>query len=232
MRKVELDITKEAEIRPATEFVKKYKLPAVVVSPELVTSASIARALARNQHKIITMVDWPKGTQHLANKFRGMPSESLKSDGFEILLTPVNTPNIRKEIRFLSDFFIEHFPPTIELRMVLGWYGPGREEKHFEDMLEILKTIPSPQMVRLTHLTKLNSTNSSIEAHRRIIDKTKSLKKIPIKISGNITMHIRAACDDVDRFGCTLTQAKALQKGLSDKGLVRIKEELAESNIK
>ena len=99
---VELDVPKQTVLRPASEFALRYNCSAVVVPPELITNACIARAMARSRHKVIAAIDCPKGNQFMADKFRGVPSESLNCDGFEIMLTPTGNVDIKREVKFLS----------------------------------------------------------------------------------------------------------------------------------
>jgi len=100
MLRVELDVLKRPDLDQATRFAIKHKCPAMVVAPELARATTINRALGRGTFKIFTAVDWPKGNQHLSDKFRGMPSESVDVDGFEILLTANGKAAISKELNF------------------------------------------------------------------------------------------------------------------------------------
>lgn len=218
MHKVEIDISKQNQIAQATEFIKRYKCPAIVIPPDLFTNTNIVRSVAMSPHKIITTVDWPKGTQFLSDKFRGMASSAIHADGFEILLTPSGKIPTTKEIRFLSEFFADHFPPTVEMRFVLGWFAPNRTEDQIKHMIEACKSIPTPSMIRTTHLTKLAVTQGSLESHKRVIAEAISTKKTPLKISGNIDFGVRVGCQEVTRFGCTLQQAIDLQRDLANGG--------------
>jgi len=216
MLKVEIDVMKQVQLRKVTEFVQRHKCPALIVAPDLVTSASVARTLVRGSHKIIAAVDWPKGAQFMSDKFRGMPTEAVGADGFEILLTPGRKVEIVKEIKFLVAFFRDHFPPAVELRFVLGWFAPDRNEEMFEHMLEAFKQVPTPTLVRTTHLTKLTSADGSVDSQKGIMDKILNIKRVPIKLSGNIGLQVRLACRMAHRFACTIDQAKELQANLSN----------------
>jgi len=188
----------------------------MVVAPDLVRATTVNRALGRGSFKIFTAVDWPKGNQHLSDKFRGMPSEAINVDGFEILLTTNGKAAVSKEVKFLSTFFRDHLPPTTELRFVLGWFAPGRKPEHFEYMLEACKQIAAPALIRTTHLTKLTSVDGSTDSHKSVIEAISGIKRIPIKISGNINMQTRLGCKDAIRYACTLRQAIDLDKELSN----------------
>lgn len=228
MLKVELDVMKQNQLAEASDFCAKHKCPTMVVAPDLVTNATVSRSLVRGSYKVLTTVDWPKGTQFLSDKFRGLPSEALNADGFEILLTPTKRVGANKEIKFLSDFFKEHFPPTIEFRFVLGWYDQERTTEHFAAMCEAMKLIPNPSMIRTTHLTKVQASEGLPEAHDELIKFITSIKPVPVKISGNVNMHVRSKCKRAERFACTLDQAVQLQKELDDKGLKKVKAEVGE----
>lgn len=221
MHKIEIDVTKPAQLRAATDFAVKHKCPALVVNPDLVTAALIGRGMTRGRYKVITGVDWPKGLQYHSDKFRGFPSESLKCDGFEILLTPRDKLGIQHEVRYLSKFFRDYVPPTAELRFVLGIHNPGRTMDHMIDMIHALAVIPNFAVLRTTHLTKIVSARSTIDAHNAILSEIKAVKPFPIKISGNINMKIRIGCD-AHRYACSVEQAQALFSELSDNGLKKL----------
>ena len=58
MRKIEIDVQKQVQLRPAIEFARRNKMSAIVVAPDLVVTAAIDRAMARAADlKIITTVD-------------------------------------------------------------------------------------------------------------------------------------------------------------------------------
>ena len=216
MLKVEIDVLKRSDLDIATRFMIKHKCPTLVVAPELVQTATINRALGRGEYKIFTAVDWPKGNQFLSDKFRGMPSESVNVDGFEILLTAGRQTAISKEIKFLADFFRDYFPPTTELRFVLGWFAPGRNQEQFEHMLEACNKVVGPALIRTTHLTKLTSVDGSTDSHKAVVETISGIKRIPIKISGNIGMQTRLGCKNAVKYACTLRQAMDLSKELSN----------------
>ena len=231
MKKVEIDITKESQVNAACQLASKYRCPAVVVSPELVVNTTIARAMARASFKIITAVDWPKGNQYLVDKFRGMPTESLRTDGFEILLTPKDNFNaITKEVIFLSSFIRDHFNPTIEVRFILGYHMPDRTDKLFEWMLQATKRIPSPTFLRTTYLTKIPSSDGTTESQQALLQKIYATRRLPIKLSGNITHRIRTSCD-VARYGCSYEQARQLCDDLSDPALKNIKKDIEQATV-
>jgi hypothetical protein len=150
------------------------------------------------------------------DKFRGMPSEALQADGFEILLTSRPRNDAIKEIKYLSSFMRDNFPPTIEVRFVFGFFMPDRTEEHFKDFCEGLKFIPHPAMIRTTPLSKIPAVSGTADAQTRIIDFICSQRNIPIKISGNLNRDMLTKCQAA-RFGCTLEQAQQIQMEMSKK---------------
>lgn len=225
---VEIDVLKQAQLRAATDFAAKHDCRALVVAPELTTDATIARAMIRHAHKIIAAIDWPKGNQFMADKFRGVPSQSLNCDGFEILLTNRDRGSIAKEIRFLNSFLRDHFPPTTEIRFVFGWFYPGRTEDQFKNMCDALKSIPNPALIRTTHLTKVSSTEGSVESHNELVKMIHAQKRAPVKVSGNVDIRVYSGCKLADRFACTIEQAVELHKQINDEGIKKISRAVTE----
>jgi len=220
--KIELDINKPQIVRPASEFAVKNRCPAVVTIPELISHAAISRGVLNGNYKILSTVDWPKGNRSLFDKFRGMPSEALAADGFEILLSQLPRNDAIKEVRFLSQFLKDNFPPTIEIRFVYGFGMPDRKIELFKDYCEALKFIPTPTLVRTTPLTKVPASSGSIEAHQNNIDLIRSLRDVPVKISGNINLKILSGCKAA-RYGCSFEQARLLFNEITDQGIKKVK---------
>lgn len=207
---VELDVSKTQHIEHISSFAIKHKCPAVVAPPNLTTNMAAIRAMMRGKYKIFAAIDWPKGNQYLNNKFRNVPTEALSVDGFEVLLTSGSRNQIRKETKFLVEFFKNHFPPNVELRFVLGWGMPDRNEEMLNHMCESLKSLPGPSGVRTTISTKLPTSVATVDGHNSIMSLIRNHKVLPIKISGNITNKILNGCKTASKFGCTLEQANAI----------------------
>ena len=215
MHKAEIDVHKHIFLRPAIEFAKRHSCKAIVVPPDLVLQAQISRGMARSNVKVIAAIDWPDGTHLMLDKFRGVPSESLGVDGFEILLTPATQSEMRKEARWLTSFFYDHFAPTVELRFVLGWKQPGRTDEQVEWSLAALQSARNPAFIRTTHLNKLSAADGGIESHNSIINTIRKLKPSAVILSGNINAQIYTKCN-AERFACSMEQAVALQRELAN----------------
>jgi hypothetical protein len=67
---------------------------------------------------------------------------------------------------------------------------------------------------------------------QQLIDEIIAIKRIPIKLSGNINSQIRHGAKNVAKFACTLQQAIDLQKDLSNGVIEGIEEavEIAEDS--
>ena len=84
-----LDATTTPQI--ASDFAIKYRIPAIVCSPEYVSPLLIHRAMMGGGYKIIAALDFPKGANYAMDKlFRANP-EFVGADGFEILLSAGKT---------------------------------------------------------------------------------------------------------------------------------------------
>ena len=161
LSKMEIDVSNLKQLDEACDIASEYSCPAIVVPPTIVTPAVIKRGILRGKWKIVTLVDHPKGKQYRDQKFRGMPSDSLQADGYEVLLTEGNKNEVHREVQWLSNFFDQYFAPITELRFTIGIGLDNRDGDFIESICEAASKIPSPSFIRNTHLTKLPSALGS-----------------------------------------------------------------------
>lgn len=213
--RLEIDVMQANELREASEITTKYRFPGLVVHPGLTSEAIILRGKLGGKYKIITPVDWPKGETFGMTKMRGLSTDSLDVDGFEILLTPGKTRlETRNEAMAITQFIHNHLGKLVEIRYVLGLHVHPLDT--IQTLCDGLKTVATPAMIRTdTHLkvqvSKANSTtnNESIAMINGII-------KAPIKVSGNINdVRTMMACREASKFAVSLLQAKTIIKEFS-----------------
>lgn len=204
------------ELEESAKLATKYKIPSLVVHQSLVGEAQIMRLKTQGQYKIIAAIDWPKGDNFGSIKMRGVSVDTLEAEGFEILVTPNKNFNETKtELKYLHDFIRNHISKTAEVRFVIG--TGINEAEHVEEIVQALKTIPTPALIRNDTATKQQVGKANIEIHKAFIDKVKSIVSVPIKISGNINdIKTIAQCQKAKRFGVSVLQAKQLVKELNN----------------
>jgi hypothetical protein len=214
--KFEIDVAKTNQIDEAVGFAIKNNCPAIVVPSELVMALTINRGIKAGNFKIICAVDWPKGQQRGTEKFTGLDAEAMSANGFEILLTPGTKSQINGELQYLANFVENFFSAnSIELRFVLGCGLDDRDPKFISDVMEILKGMRQPAMIRTTPLTKIPAGKATVDIHKELFSSIKKNTSKPIKISGNISSKIVANCG-ADFYAVTPKQAVNIISDLKD----------------
>lgn len=200
------------ELAESVEIAMKYNLPAIVVHPNLSNEALLMKGKYRAKFKIITPIDSPKGEHFGVVKFRGISTDTIETDGFEICLTPnKSSGDTRNEAKALTEFVRRYMDATTEIRFVLC--ASMREEDNITSMLEGLKEIRTPSFVRTDIQLKLPLNKVNHETHNAMIAKINSIVRMPIKLSGNIAnMQAVAQCNEANRFAVNLLQAKTIIK--------------------
>lgn len=210
--KLEIDVMQVNELHEAVETAYKYSLPALVVHHGLSSEAIIAKNRAGAKFKIITPIDWPKGEVFGTTKLRGLTTDALEADGFEILLTPNKTVNETKnEAIAITDFIRRHIGQQVEIRFVLGCHTKSEEE--IAKICQGLVGVRTPAMLRTDTQIKLQVSKANVNEHNRNIATIQSIVKTPIKVSGNINnLKCVTECDAATRFAVSLIQAKTIIK--------------------
>lgn len=209
--RLELDVMQANELKESVELAHKHNFPAIVVHPGLAGDAIGGRGRVRGRFKIITPVDWSKGDAFGLNKFRGLDTDALDADGFEIMLSGGKTEiETKHEAIQLSDFIRKHLGEQIEVRFVLGAFI--RDDANLISMCKGLLGVRTPAFVRTDTQLKLQVSKANTEEHNRIRTIISDIVKVPIKLSGNITgVRCVTGCD-VQRYAVNLLQAKAIIK--------------------
>jgi hypothetical protein len=199
-----------------------HSMAAIVVTPDLVTQANVQRSIRQGKFKIYVSVDLPRGELYNHEKFRGVPTEALQADGYEILLTPRQSEHeVFTEARYLTDF-IRNYVTGAETRFIMDAGQSGRGGQYVTNVLTACKKIPMPALVRTTHLTRIPPSTSTIEVFTKHLAEYRSICAVPIKISGNIDRSIYEKVN-AHRFGVSLQQAQLLIKEEAPKAAASIK---------
>lgn len=185
LSRVEIDIMQHVDLDKGLELAYAHKVPAIVVHQDLANETLIKRARMAGKYKIITPVDWPKGQAYSTNKMIGLKHETLKTDGFEILLTEKeNINDIKAEVKAISNFITGHINKLSEVRFVLG--VTLRPPEMISKMCEAIKSIPAPALIRTDHNTKLQNSKTTAQINLESISSIRAYLGSTIKISGNI----------------------------------------------
>lgn len=216
LNKLEIDVLQANELHEASQLTAKYKLPAIVVHQDLASQAYIVRNQLGGRYKIITPVDWPKGTTFGMAKLRGLPTDSFENDGFEILLTGgKNVVETRNEAKELTKFIKEHLSEIHEIRFVLGTLL--RDENNIKTICEALQDVRMPSFIRNDLHLKTQVSKANSGTHNGIIELISQVFRAPYKISGNINnIQSMTECPSASRFAVSLTQAKAIIKEFNE----------------
>jgi len=210
--KLEIDVMQVNELHEAVETAYKYSLPALVVHHGLSSEAIIAKNRAGANFKIITPIDWPKGETFGTTKLRGLTTDALEADGFEILLTPSKSINETKnEATAITEFIRRHIGPQVEIRFVIGCQT--KSDGEIDSMCQGLVGVRTPALIRTDTQIKVQVSKANVNEHNRHMSSIKSVIKAPIKVSGNINnLKCVTECDSAFRFAVNLIQAKTIIK--------------------
>jgi len=208
--KLELDVMQTNELEDAAKLASKYKFPAMVVHPLIISEALYLKGRLQGRYSIYTPVDWPKGENFGMVKLRGLSVDALDVDGFEILLTPNKSlVDTRKEAKEITKFIKNELSELTEVRFVFG--TAIRQPENVADMFEALRDVRMPSMVRNDHHLKLQISKANPDTHNAFIDQIHQVIRAPLKLSGNInTVRAITACERAQRFAVNITQARAI----------------------
>ncbi len=208
--RIELDIMQANELVESVELAYKHKFPAIVVHPGLASDAIRARGRVQGKFKIITPVDWPKGDNFGITKFRGLSTDALEADGFEIMLTGGKSEgDTRNEAKALTEFLKRHLSELTEVRFVLGTFV--RDDANIATICRGLVGIRTPSFIRTDTQLKLQVGKANTEEHNRIVTAIRTILTVPIKISGNISgIRSITSVPDATRYAMNLVQARAV----------------------
>jgi len=222
--KLELDVMQTNELEDAAKIAVKYNFQAMVVHPLIVSDAIFLRGRSQGRYKIITPVDWPKGENFGMVKLRGLSSDALDVDGFEILLTGDKTlVETRNEAKVLTNFIKQQLSELVEVRFVLG--TSLRTPDNIANMMEAFKDVRIPTYIRNDHHLKLQVSKANADTHNSFMDEMLKVFRAPIKLSGNInTVRTITSCDRAQRFAVNINQARTIIKevGQQPEGLKSI----------
>jgi len=228
LNRLEIDVMQANELVEASQLIVKHKLPAMVVHPDLSSEAFIHRGRLGGRYKLITPVDWPKGATFGMNKMRGLSTDALEVDGFEILLTGgMNLIETRNEAKLLTKFIKQHIDEQVEVRLVLG--TQLRDEDNIKAICEALLDVRMPACVRNDTQLKLQVSKANPDAHNNMMKLIASKIRVPMKIAGNINgFRVLTSCQNAAKFGVSLLQAKIIIKEFNQQPSDELREILSD----
>lgn len=229
LNKLELDVMQINELLDASEIVSKYKMPAMVVHPNLAAEAMAARMRVKGRYKIIIPIDWPKGENYGNIKFRGVSKSALECDGFEIYLTPNKTENdIKNEAKALTEFIKAHLGDYVEVRFVIGNLSKNKDD--IISMCKGLLAVRSPTLIRSDVSLKLQQNKANTDVHNDFCDTVNTSGfHCPIKLSGNMNnLRSITSAPNVLRYAAGVQQAKIIIKEYTQQP-TELREILADS---
>lgn len=213
MHQLEIDITQSNEVGEALELAHIYRMPAVVVHPDLVDAATIQRFRRQAACKIIVPVDWPKGDKTGISKLYNMSLTALACDGVEILFNR-NVSGLTAEMKTLIDFIRVQLPEIMEIRFVFG--AITHDANWLTAMCEAVKGVPAPNFIRTDIATKAPQVTANATVHAETIALMKNIINRPIKLSGNIGSTKMLAQCKADRYAVSLKQAQIIIREIKE----------------
>ncbi len=210
--RLELDVMQANELNESVELAYKHSFPAIVVHQGLASDAIRARGRVRGKFKIITPVDWPKGDNFGTTKFRGLSTDAIEADGFEIVLSGGKTEiETRNEAKTITEFIKMNLSQSVEVRFILNTFT--RDDANIETMCKGLLHIRTPSMIRTDTQLKLQVSKANTDENNRYINLIRANINVPIKLSGNI-IGVRSVTGSADasRYAVNLAQAKTIIK--------------------
>lgn len=212
LNKLEIDVMQANELYEAVQITVKHKLPAIVVHQDLASEAYIARGQTGGRFKLITPIDWPKGTVFGMQKMRGLLTDALEVEGFEILLTGnMQMTETRNEAKVLTNFIKQHLSEMTEIRFVIG--TQIRSEENIKNICESLKDVRMPNFIRNDTQLKLQVSKANSDVHNDTMEAINDVIRVPMKISGNVNdIRTITSCPGASRFAVSLLQAKNIIK--------------------
>lgn len=228
LSRLEIDVMQANELIEAARLTVKHKLPAMIVHPDLSSEAFIARGQLGGTFKIITPVDWPKGQTFGMNKLRGLSTDALEVEGFEILLTGEKSLiETRNEAKALTDFIKSHLSEQHEIRFVLG--SQIRDDDNIKLMCEALQDVRMPTYIRNDTQLKLQVSKANADVHNSTMEMVADIIRVPMKVSGNVNgFRVLTSCQGASRFGVSLLQAKAIIKEFQQQPSDELRELLSD----
>lgn len=184
----------------------KNRIPALVTDPDFIDLMLFERMRINGQYKIITTVDFENGKQYAMDKFRSLPQNALKTDGFEILLSPDRTDKESlNELRIVTEF-CRQSNPLAEIRWVFGFRT--RQPQQLQHFYPYLKKWPA-QFLRTD--INLEVPGLTITKHLEDVTRIRNFCGTSIKVSGNINLAmIKELSPRVARFDVNVSQAKRI----------------------
>lgn len=212
LNKLEIDVMQANELYEAVRLTVKHKLPAMVVHQDLAGEAYIARGQTGGQFKLITPIDWPKGNIFGMQKMRGLSTDALEVEGFEILITGgMKMVETRNEVKALTEFVKTYLDEIVEIRFVLG--TQIRDEENIKNICEALLDVRMPAYIRNDTQLKLQVSKANPDIHNDTMEMINDTIRIPMKISGNVNgVRTITSCLGASRFAVSLLQAKTIIK--------------------
>jgi len=215
LSQLQLVICKEEELGDAARFIAKHHCGHMYVTPEIVSSAAVARTMIGASYKMHVMVNYPKGNKYGQDKFAGTRTEFFLVDGYDIVLTPgCDHGMIMKEVESLKKFVLQMISPVSELSFTIN--QSVRTPEEIEWCAKAFFANP-PTRIKLEAQTKIQPTKATVEVHSETIKAIREHCQSPIVVCGNVNYKIYSELQDkVDGFAVSLYQANRIVESIEE----------------
>ncbi len=188
------------------------RVAAVLTSqPELIPHLQYLRASTGAPFKVILAVDFDRrGANFVISKFSEMAPVWTQADGFDIVLSPRQSPmEIKNEISVLSSH-LSKVCPNAEIRYCINMLS--FDSAVVENMIKFIneQNNPRPAFIRLDQSLEMGNRNI-VEYATKCLQMIRRTSPIPVKASTNVTLEgIRALKGQISRFDVSLKNAEAI----------------------
>lgn len=191
----------------------RYRVPAIVCSPEYVAPLLAQRASRGAGYQIICAVDFPHGKNFAMDKLKRMHPDFTLADGFEVLISTGRSEiETRNELKAIHEF-VKMQNRLLQIRWCLSL-----NHKEHELGVAALKGMDKfpPSYVRVDSHTNLPGL--SLEDQIKAVDLVKQYVPFPVKASGNITAEVvEALGKKAARFDLDIEGFKKLVASVDEK---------------
>ena len=150
MRRIEINVTLDDNLRSAGDLVVRHRCAAIVASAEQMAHLVADRSVRGGAYRIICVVDFPDGKNKGMDKFRGLHPDFRAADGFDVMLTSgTNRADSSNEIRLFKQF-LNQINPAYEVRLTID---PTQNTEDLENKFSAMNQF-RPHKVRISSTVK------------------------------------------------------------------------------
>lgn len=214
-RFIEIDVLHVKDLHEAIDLAIQHEMPSVVVHPNMISQAIVARASRQGTFKIITAVDWDKASNRGIDKFKHLPMDVIATDGFEVAISDLQTEDAYwKELQTIVGPVTGSLCTNASIRICIDMYN--RSEESWMNCCRAINRTSGIDYIRTDRSLSLQQSKANATKFASYLEKIRSCTGVGVKLSGNVNSVRAISKCKTGRFGVSLKQAKDIIKGLGD----------------